>query len=141
MKKAAVEEAVRLMSYTVDFNGYMHSCRARLFWQTLFDMYRSNGGQLDRLDNLLVDYEYCKQVIDEDKSVKILWGFSLETGFSEWIREPTWFVGNMYATVDCMSSDVVFLIDFTPAKATVTKVKDADGLYDPATFKKLREEG
>lgn len=42
------------------------SCKPRMLWQVLFDFYRDVGGRIESMDNMLVDYDQCKRLIDEE---------------------------------------------------------------------------
>jgi hypothetical protein len=68
----------------VHFNGRSESCWPRLVWQQMFNLYRKHGGDLDNMDDILIDYDTIKKMMAECifdfrsslKSFKIVWGFS-----------------------------------------------------------------
>ena len=48
---------------------------ARKIWQEFFNYYRDFGGRLDRMDDLLIDYDHCKEFIAQDET-NFKWAFS-----------------------------------------------------------------
>jgi len=48
-------------SETLDFHGDMYDVVPRRLWQVLFDHYRSRGGDLLTMDNMLIDFDNCKE--------------------------------------------------------------------------------
>ena len=64
----------------IDVSNRSPSCWSRLVWQEMFNLYRKHGGDLDEMDNLLIDYDTIKKLIDGTwtgfpHSFKIVWGF------------------------------------------------------------------
>jgi hypothetical protein len=77
-----------LFKRSVNLHGSMHDVRARRLWQVLFDFYREKGGDLKNLDNLLIDYTRCFEVLNNlhqpyvghsnEKTIKLL--FCVDAG-------------------------------------------------------------
>lgn len=54
--------------YTLDFRtDYSIGVTIRQIWQQLFNYYWNNGGDMDNLSNLLVDYDVLKDGIEKNK--------------------------------------------------------------------------
>lgn len=63
----------------MNWHGHLTDCWPRLLWQALFDTYREAGGNLDRMDNLLIDLRCCVSAcegIDRGGATTFLWAFS-----------------------------------------------------------------
>lgn len=61
----------------ISLHGNMWSVNPSVLWQQLFNLYR-DGGNLDFMQNMLIDYENCKQVFDQvnkDKNIVFIFGF------------------------------------------------------------------
>ena len=69
-----------------DFGPSVWECYPRLTWQCIFDLYRHNGGNLDRMDNLLIDLENCKEWFEDYKKEdqKVIFSVHYETGMTSW---------------------------------------------------------
>lgn len=64
-------------SKTISFHGSMWDCRARMLWQQLFDYYREHGGDLNHMDNMLIDFETCKKAFEQQSYnpvTRFVWG-------------------------------------------------------------------
>lgn len=66
--------------FEIDLRGSMYSCMPRMVWQQLFNYYRSFWGDLNDIDNLLIDLDNIrlaleKVYIEDRPSIEFLWGF------------------------------------------------------------------
>ena len=52
------------LAETINFLGSARDCIPRILWQRLFDFYREHGGKIDHMDNMLIDFKSCEQLID-----------------------------------------------------------------------------
>lgn len=103
----------------IDLRFNVVECIPRLIWQQLFNFYRNNGGNLDRLDNLLIDYENCKKYFDDilfkkDK-IKFILAIHLKTGSTSWIEEKS-FWPNIKDIKEAMFYDHYLLCTITRDK-------------------------
>lgn len=60
----------------IEFHGSLSSVLPRRLWQGLFDVYRKHGCQLERMDNMLIDLDHCKDVfakLASEDEVKFYW--------------------------------------------------------------------
>ena len=55
-----------------------HGLFARFVWQELFNIYRSNDGDLSNMDNMLCDLYTLTQEFEKYKSFTLYWGFDGE---------------------------------------------------------------
>ena len=77
---------------TVNIRGTVHSVKPRTLWQQLFNFYRENGGDLDNLDNLLVDFNNCRELFNSQdrlfwKTTKFVWGLRDDGMSTDWLGE------------------------------------------------------
>jgi len=56
---------VNYKSKIISLRGSDHNCFPRILWQQLFNFYREKGGDLNNLDNLLIDHDCCKKLFEE----------------------------------------------------------------------------
>ena len=61
------------------------SLYARKTWQVLFGIYRQIGGNLDRMDSLLCDYDILKQLFAENRKGFTTWFEIDESGYTNHI--------------------------------------------------------
>ena len=102
----------------IAFTGSMPDIRPRMLWQTLFDLYRENNCDINNMDNMLIDYEKCKDVFTKlitNNEVKFLWGCapnSFQTNFC---------ICQDFNTYDLyvLSSPKIYAITCTYTKCTV----------------------
>jgi len=74
----------------VDLRGHMADCWPRLLWQAMFDLYRAAGGNLDRMDNMLIDLKCCVSAcegIGRGGAPTFLWAFSPRSGFTSFLPD------------------------------------------------------
>lgn len=96
---------VTLDPIKLDFRGLMWDCRPRMLWQKLFDFYRRSKCDLKRLDNLLLDYENCKKLFDEEfiypqkKAVHFIFGCESSHFMTTWIPQRSWLYDSPKHTV------------------------------------------
>lgn len=81
-------------------------------WQALFNLYRECGGELDDMDEMLVDYDLLTSRLTE----RMAWGFTTGTSHTTLRFNPS------KNTLDAMESrnDNLFLIEVEAGKATIT---------------------
>lgn len=71
----------------INLRGSSFDCLPRILWQALFDEYRSNGGSLDNMDNMLIDLRGCERVfLEQNGETSFLFGFSGDQ--TTWIYDP-----------------------------------------------------
>ena len=83
----------------VDFRGDMTDVKPRRLWQQLFDFYRANGGRIEMLDNLLIDFENCQQILDrcmEKGPQQFIWGFDPGNWLTTWVDSHEWEEGSYH---------------------------------------------
>lgn len=74
-----------------------HELYARDVWKVLFRIFREGGGNVDNLDNMLIDYDYLKRDMLEfiTKGLVIYWSFmsSGDTWYTRehWMRDPDFY--------------------------------------------------
>ena len=61
----------------IDFNYHRGNpdCKARIIWQTLFDVYNDGEGDLRNLHDLLCDYDTIKHHFETPGGFKLYWSF------------------------------------------------------------------
>jgi len=118
------------MKMLVDFSNHLAGCWPRLLWQMLFNLYQDNGGDLSQLDNLLIDYDRCKEVFaTPDPVVEILWSFSEETGYTTWHTREKWDAEDLELAVSTLAYGYVFLIKFDCRKAIIENLTKAKMIW------------
>jgi hypothetical protein len=65
MSQALFDRYSELPWQTVDFRGSMAACYPRMVWQELFNIYRAEGGDLENMDNMLIDLKECELMFDK----------------------------------------------------------------------------
>jgi len=75
---------------SISFSCSVYECLPRKIWQVLFNFYRENGGDLDDMDNMLIDYEQCKKFIEQTVKSEVptnfLFGLHIATGITSWVN-------------------------------------------------------
>lgn len=56
----------------------------RVLWQDLFNFYRERGGSMTNMDNILIDYENCKELFEIVGSGDFLFAFDVDTCRTTW---------------------------------------------------------
>ena len=83
------------MTKTICLRGYLFQARPRVLWQGLFDFYRDHGGYLGNMDNMLLDYENCKEVfqrVNRGEPADFVFMFCDGGWHTSWSwREAWWF--------------------------------------------------
>lgn len=76
------------------FSGSPWDTRPRILWQELFNAYREFECDLSNLDNLLIDFENCKNLFDElngdTERAVFLWGCYKGSFPTTWIPDKKW---------------------------------------------------
>ena len=70
-------------TFSIQLCGFISQKSARLVWQRLFDLYRENGGNLDDMSDMLIDYDHVKDACADaicGYSSKFIWGLCADSG-------------------------------------------------------------
>lgn len=98
---------------------------SRLLWQQLFNEFRGKNGNLDLMDNLLIDYTNCQDWVLSDDPREVLFGFWVE-GNTLWkpitsgkVEKYLWLLQQW---------DYIYHIVKSPDYITITELQRAEEL-------------
>lgn len=118
-----------LTAIKIDFRGSMTGCWPRMLWQELFNLYRKHGGDLTNMDNMLIDYELCKELFDaiwhrevlvENPTREVLWSFA-SIGSTEWTLKKNW-CGDIQVMKEVLSYENIYHIQVHKNEVIITPV-------------------
>lgn len=109
----------------ISFRGDMYSVLPRKVWQILYNIYSEAGCDLTNLDNLLIDYDNCKELFDnlkKEEEVVFIFGCSHRTYPTTWISENK-FWDDKQSMIEFNWCDVMYEVKVNEDGATFTRYK------------------
>jgi hypothetical protein len=105
----------------LNLRGTPYEVSARKIWQQLFDFYRTYGGPLHDMDNMLVDLKLCYKLMEDvsvvSDKIEFFWGFASgwTHGYTTWLRDVS--DADAKATMESNGTDWYVKCEVTRSKA------------------------
>ena len=109
----------------LSFHGDMYSILPRKLWQVLYNIYSEASCDLTNLDNLLIDYDNCKDLFNQlERGQEAVFTFGCEP--KHWMT--TWIPENQFwddydSMIELSNYDVIYKVQVNENGATFTRHK------------------